>query len=45
MARHQLLRYVTPDIKVLMAGAIATGTELLHGLDAALIEPYLPVSL
>jgi hypothetical protein len=23
-----------------MAGAIATGTELLHGLDAALIEPY-----
>jgi hypothetical protein len=44
MADHSLvrevLRYVTTDIKVLMAGAIATGTELLHGLDAALIEPY-----
>ena len=23
-----------------MAGVIANGTELLHGLDAALIEPY-----
>jgi hypothetical protein len=41
MARHQLLRYGTPDIKVLMAGAIATRTEPLHGLDAALIEPYI----